>query len=101
MKKKERLHRLVDEQSLTAARLREVGRRVEFVCSSDPYTKLKPGDQGVIEDVDDLGTRHIKWDNGSKLGLIPKIDGWVYLTPPIIDVEDPWPQEEKERGPRP
>jgi len=38
--------------------------------SSDPYTKLIFGDEGVVMTVDDLGTVHIKWDNGSTLGMI-------------------------------
>jgi hypothetical protein len=38
--------------------------------SSDPYTKLAFGDEGVVTTVDDLGTVHIKWDNGSTLGMI-------------------------------
>lgn len=44
------------------------GARVELVSMSDPYTKLKPGDQGTVVAVDDIGTIHIQWDNGSTLG---------------------------------
>lgn len=29
--------------------------------------------------VDDVGTVHVAWDNGSTLGLIPGIDQWEYL----------------------
>ena len=34
----------------------------------DPYARLRPGDQGTGVAVDDLGTVHIDWDNGSGLG---------------------------------
>ena len=34
----------------------------------DPYTKLRPGDQGEVIGVDDAGTVHIQWSNGSMLG---------------------------------
>lgn len=44
------------------------GCRVELVSMDDPYTKLKPGDQGAVIAVDDAGTVHIDWDNGSSLG---------------------------------
>ncbi len=44
------------------------GTRVELVSMNDPYTKLKPGDQGTVISVDDIGTVHIAWDNGSSLG---------------------------------
>lgn len=44
------------------------GARVELLSMSDPYTKLKRGDQGTVIAVDDIGTVHIAWDNGSSLG---------------------------------
>jgi hypothetical protein len=47
-----------------------IGQRVRFMRSSDPYTKLQYGDEGVVTTVDELGTVHIKWDNGSTLGMI-------------------------------
>lgn len=47
-----------------------VGKRVRFLRSSDPYTKLEYGDEGVVVGVDALGTVHIEWDNGSSLGMI-------------------------------
>jgi hypothetical protein len=43
--------------------------RVELVSTTDEHTKLKPGDQGTVTFVDGLGTVHIKWDNGSSLGM--------------------------------
>lgn len=51
-----------------------VGKRVELVKMNDPYTALPPGIQGTVIMVDDLGTIHVKWDNGSTLGLIPGED---------------------------
>jgi len=45
------------------------GTRVELCSTSDPYTELKPGDQGVVRWVDDIGTCHVAWDNGSSLGM--------------------------------
>jgi len=44
------------------------GTRVELVSMNDPYTKLKPGDQGTVNFVDDIGTVFINWDCGSTLG---------------------------------
>jgi hypothetical protein len=46
------------------------GRRVELVKMEDPYTKLRPGDKGTIDHVDDGGGIHIKWDSGSSLAAI-------------------------------
>ncbi len=44
------------------------GTRVALVRMDDPYTKLQPGDEGAVIAVDDIGTVHIQWDNGSTLG---------------------------------
>ena len=52
-------------------RLREQyppGSRVELIRMDDPYAALKPGDQGAVSFVDDIGTIHINWDSGSSLG---------------------------------
>ena len=45
------------------------GTRVELVSMSDPYTRLKPGDQGEVLYVDDIGTIHVLWNSGSTLGV--------------------------------
>lgn len=46
------------------------GARVALVAMNDPYTKLKPGDEGAVIAVDDAGTIHIQWDSGSTLGAV-------------------------------
>jgi len=55
------------------------GKRIELISTSDPYTTLKPGDRGTVDHVDDIGTVHISWDNGSKLGLVPDEDQFKIL----------------------
>lgn len=45
------------------------GTRVELVSMSGPYAKLKPGDQGTVSFVDDIGTVFVRWDCGSGLGV--------------------------------
>ena len=50
------------------------GSRVELVNMDDPYTKLKPGDQGTVNFVDDTGTVFVNWDNGSTLGVVYGVD---------------------------
>lgn len=44
------------------------GCRVELISMNAPYATLKPGDQGTVIAVDDIGTVHIAWDRGSSLG---------------------------------
>lgn len=56
----------------TVERIRESfpkGTYVELVSMSDPYTKLKPGDTGRVNFVDDIGTIFVNWDNGPGLGV--------------------------------
>jgi len=46
------------------------GTRVELVCMNDPYSKLKPGDRGTVDFIDDTGTIFCCWDCGSTLGVV-------------------------------
>ena len=55
------------------------GKRIELIATSDPYTALKPGDRGTVDFTDDLGTLHISWDCGSKLGLVHGEDQFKIL----------------------
>ena len=58
----------ISKAALEARRsLYRKGLRVELVSMNDPYTKLKPGDLGTVDFVDDAGTIFISWDSGSRL----------------------------------
>ena len=50
------------------------GMRVELVTMDDPYSKLRPGDLGTVEMVDDIGTIFVQWDCGSGLGVAYGVD---------------------------
>lgn len=55
----------------TVKRLREqfpAGCRVELVSMDDKQAP-PPGTQGTVSWVDDIGTIHVRWDNGSSLGV--------------------------------
>ncbi len=45
------------------------GMRVKLLYMNDPYS-VPNGTEGTINFVDDMGTIHVNWDNGSTLGLI-------------------------------
>lgn len=49
------------------------GSRVELIHMDDPQAP-KQGAIGVVRNVDDIGTVHVAWENGSSLGLIPGVD---------------------------
>lgn len=56
------------------------GRRVVLVYCTDQYTDLEPGVEGTVSLIDDMGTWHIRWDNGSTLGMIAEAgDRWELL----------------------
>lgn len=46
------------------------GCRVELVKMDDPYREMPPGLQGVVTGVDDSGSVHVDWQNGSSLAVI-------------------------------
>jgi hypothetical protein len=50
------------------------GTRIELIEMNDPYAPVLEGTKGTVELVDDMGTIHMKWDNGRTLGLIPDVD---------------------------
>lgn len=56
-----------------------LGARVRLVRCTDPYTLLDPGAEGVVVHVDDVGTVHVLWDSGARLGLIPDEDEWEVI----------------------
>jgi hypothetical protein len=36
----------------------------------DPYSRLRVGTEGTVAIIDDLGTVHVHWDDGSRLGMV-------------------------------
>lgn len=55
-----------------------IGRRVLCIKMNDEYS-VPSGTKGTIDHVDDIGTIHVKWDNGSTLGLVPNEDMYEVL----------------------
>ena len=71
----------------TVERLRAqypAGLRVKLVSMNDPYTKLRPGDKGTVDHVDDIGTVFVNWDSGSGLGVAYGEDR-ISILPPCKD----------------
>lgn len=46
------------------------GCRVELIHMNDPYRVMPKGLKGTVSCVDDTGTIHVDWDNGSHLGVV-------------------------------
>ena len=49
------------------------GQRVSLVRMDDAQAP-KPGTKGTVRHVDDIGTIHVRWDNGSSLGVVYGVD---------------------------
>lgn len=45
------------------------GDRIRMVHCADPYAPIRPGEKGVIDHIDDVGTLHMAWDSGRTLGV--------------------------------
>ena len=44
----------------------------------DPHP-IEPGTRGTVRHVDDIGTVHVDFDNGRRLGLVPGEDSFLKL----------------------
>lgn len=55
------------------------GTRIRLIQMNDMYATLSSGLEGTVDYVDDVGTIHMRWDNGSSLGLIPGEDTFTVI----------------------
>ena len=69
------VHTLTKAERLILEEMYPAGSRVQLeYMEPDPYSKLKPGDMGTVQMIDDAGGLHISWDCGGSLALIYKVD---------------------------
>ena len=54
------------------------GKRVRCIQMNDKYP-VPSGTEGTITYVDDIGTIHVTWDNGSTLGLVQGEDKYQII----------------------
>ena len=74
------------------------GTRVELIDMDDPYAKIPPGTKGTVIAVDDIGTVHCQFDNGSSLGLLHGIDSFKRIEPEPKAKDKPSKTPKKKRG---
>ena len=79
-----------ERQHRQAQRYKEAyphGTRLILLSMNDQHHPVESGTRGTVEQVDDMGTIHMKWDNGRGLGLVPGEDEFRRLTQEEIDEE--------------
>ena len=54
------------------------GKRVKCIHMMDEYPILS-GEEGTIDTVDDMGTIHVNWDSGRRIGLVREEDQYELL----------------------
>ena len=56
------------------------GTRIELISMEDPFAPIHPGTKGTVVHVDDMGTIHMKWDNGRSLGILCGVDSFNVIS---------------------
>ena len=54
----------------------QVGTKIQLISMRDEKYPILPGTIGEVTHIDDLGSIHMKWQNGSSLALIPEVDSF-------------------------
>lgn len=50
------------------------GQRVRLIKMLNDPRPVMPGETGTVDSIDDIGTIHVNWDSGRRLGLVPDED---------------------------
>ena len=53
-----------------------VGTRIQLISMRDEKYPVLPGTVGEVTHIDDMGSIHMKLENGSSLAIIPEVDSF-------------------------
>ena len=56
-----------------------IGTKIQLISMRDEKYPTLPGTIGEVTHIDDMGSIHMKWQNGSSLALIPEVDSFKVL----------------------
>lgn len=58
------------------------GTKIQLISMRDEKYPVLPGTVGEVTHIDDAGSVHVKWQNGSSLALIPEVDSFKVVGAP-------------------
>ena len=64
------------------------GTRIQLLTTMNDTQGVEEGTKGTVTHVDDIGTIHMRWDNGRGLGLIPGEDNFKVLSRPDEEMKE-------------
>ena len=53
-----------------------IGTKIQLISMRDEKYPILPGTIGVVTHIDDMGSIHLKWQNGSSLAIISEVDSF-------------------------
>lgn len=57
-----------------------VGTKLQLLSMRNETYPVLPGTVGEVTHIDDAGSIHMRWENGSSLALIPEIDSFQIVS---------------------
>ena len=55
------------------------GTKLQMITMRNEKYPIPPGTVGEVTHIDDMGSIHMKWENGSFLAIIPEVDSFKVL----------------------
>ena len=52
------------------------GTKLQMITMRNEKYPIPPGTVGEVTHIDDMGSIHMKWENGSFLAIIPEVDSF-------------------------
>lgn len=53
-----------------------IGTKIQLISMCDEKYPVLPETIGEVTHIDDMGSIHMKWQNGSSLAIIPEVDSF-------------------------
>lgn len=74
LQKQSKVKNFTEEELMKIKQEYSKGTNIELIKMYDYINPVPAGTKGIIDFVDNIGTVHVNWENGSSLGLVIGID---------------------------